>query len=125
MNLVVKEYCASNITADGVLILSEFAGAAPQMQANSLLVNPYHVEEVAAAIAAACDMIPPEKERRMKALRRKVRETDIYWWLDSLLSAGFAGDLMAFASLEDYMPRENTLCRQLYHAEEAWMRRTG
>lgn len=106
MNLVAKEYCASNITSDGVLIVSEFAGVAPQMQAHALLVNPFDVEEVADTIAAACDMPAAERERRMKAIRRKMRKTDIYWWVDAFLNAGFASDMKTFPPLEDYLPRE-------------------
>jgi trehalose-6-phosphate synthase len=55
MNLVAKEYCACSLE-DGVLILSEFAGAAPQLQPDALLVNPNDVEGVADTIAQAWAM---------------------------------------------------------------------
>jgi trehalose 6-phosphate synthase len=104
MNLVAKEYCACNVNEDGVLIMSEFAGAAAQLHPEAILVNPYDVEEVAGRIAASCDMPLPERRRRMKALRRKIQKTDIYWWVDSFLEAVFAHDLREFSSSEDDMP---------------------
>jgi trehalose 6-phosphate synthase len=97
MNLIAKEYCAANVKEDGILILSEFAGAAARLGGESFLVNPYDQEAAAEAIAAAYHMPQSEKQRRMRSLRRKVRKTDIYWWVDSFLSAVFAHDLEAFA----------------------------
>lgn len=113
MNLVAKEYCAANVTETGVLIMSEFAGAAAQLHAEALLVNPYDVEQVADTIAAACAMPPAERHRRMKSLRRKVRRQDIYWWVDSFLEAVFAHDLKAFPPLEDYFPNKDLRQGQL------------
>jgi trehalose 6-phosphate synthase len=106
MNLVAKEYCACNVSEDGVLIMSEFAGAAAQLHPEAILVNPHDMEEVAASIAAACDMPLSEKHRRMKALRRKIQKSDIYWWVDSFIKAVFARDLSAFPPLEDHIPTE-------------------
>ncbi len=120
MNLVAKEYCAANITEEGVLIMSEFAGAAAQMNANALLVNPYDVEEVAEAIAAACEMPRAEKRRRMRALRRQVRKFDIYWWVDSVLNAVFAHDLKAFPPVEDYVPSGNEMRMQAQNGNQVW-----
>ncbi len=87
MNLVAKEYCACSLE-DGVLILSEFAGAAAQLKQDALLVNPYDVEGVAEAIERAWAM--PEEERwlRMQAMRRTIREQDIFWWVDAFLRSG-------------------------------------
>jgi trehalose 6-phosphate synthase len=104
MNLVAKEYCASNVEEQGVLILSEFAGAAAQMHKNALLVNPYDVEAVADALYNATQMDPGERKRQMQALRRGVRKTDIFWWVDSILKAVFAHDLDDFPPLTDYFP---------------------
>jgi trehalose 6-phosphate synthase len=120
MNLVAKEYCAANVTENGVLIMSEFAGAAAQLHPEALLVNPYDVEEVAETIAAAADMPSAEGRRRMKALRRKVRKFDIYWWVDSFLNAGFARDLQAFPPLEDYVPSGNDLRMQAWDKNQTW-----
>jgi trehalose 6-phosphate synthase len=84
MNLVAKEYCASSIET-GVLILSEFAGAAPQMETGALLVNPYDIEGTADAIYQAWAMPEAERRTRLSALRKVVREQDIYWWVNTFL----------------------------------------
>lgn len=98
MNLVAKEYCAARVNNDGVLILSEFAGAAFQLHQGALLVNPYHTRAVADAIRRACELPPPEQRKRMRKLRARIRRDNIYRWRDSfcrhresvnrLLSAG-------------------------------------
>jgi len=82
MNLVAKEYCAAKTDNSGVLILSNFAGAASQLYKNSLLVNPYDVEGVADAIYQAYRMGPDEQQRRMRRLRQSVARRDIFWWVD-------------------------------------------
>lgn len=85
MNLVAKEYCASNKDKTGVLILSEFAGAATQLRRSSLLVNPYDIEGVANAIHQAHNMDMSERRSRMRRLRKSIRNRDIYWWVDLFL----------------------------------------
>jgi trehalose 6-phosphate synthase len=87
MNLIAKEYCAGNIDNNGVLILSEFAGAARQLRGKSLLVNPYDIEGVANAIYRACNMSTDERRLRMRRLRKSVAKRDIFWWVDSFLRA--------------------------------------
>lgn len=96
MNLVAKEYCACSIEEDCVLILSEFAGAAEQLRAGALLVNPYDIEGVAEAIRAAHMMPEGERVARMRAMRRSIRRQDVFWWVDSFLQAAIARDLRAF-----------------------------
>jgi trehalose 6-phosphate synthase/phosphatase len=88
MNLVAKEYCACRIDENGVLILSQFAGAAEQLKTGALLVNPYDVEEVADTILQAFRMSEGERSARMKRMRRGVREENVFWWVDSFLRAG-------------------------------------
>lgn len=87
MNLVAKEYCAANIEENGVLILSEFAGAAAQLRGGALIVNPYDVEGVAEALRRAFCMEREERRRRMRRLREQVRRQDIFWWVDAFLQA--------------------------------------
>jgi trehalose 6-phosphate synthase len=94
MNLVAKEYCACS-RDDGVLILSEFAGAAAQLP-DALLVNPYDVAGVAEAIYQAWTMGQEQRRARMRNLRRAVRERDIFWWVDSCLQAETAHSLSNF-----------------------------
>jgi trehalose 6-phosphate synthase/phosphatase len=88
MNLIAKEYCASCVEGDeGVLILSEFAGAARQMGRHALLVNPYHVEHVAEQIYTAYSMSKEERGYRMKRLRADIRRNDVFRWATQYLAA--------------------------------------
>jgi trehalose 6-phosphate synthase len=96
MNLVAKEYCACSIEEDCVLILSEFAGAAPQLASGALLVNPYDVEGVAAALREAYFMPAEERAARMRRIRRSIRNQDVFDWVDSYLRAAITKDLRAF-----------------------------
>ena len=82
MNLVCKEYCAARVNGDGVLILSEFAGAAFQLRRGALLVNPYHTRAVAEAIHRACEMPEAEQYQRMRGLRAGIRRENIFRWRD-------------------------------------------
>jgi len=92
MNLVAKEYCASSVEEDSVLILSEFAGAAAQLRHGAILVNPYDIEGVADAIRVAWAMDPAERQARMRRLRHSIRRRDVFWWMDKFLGAAFADD---------------------------------
>jgi trehalose 6-phosphate synthase/phosphatase len=96
MNLVAKEYCACSIEEDCVLILSEFAGAAAQLGAGALLVNPYDVRGVAEAIRAAHAMPAQERTARMRRMRRSIRSHDVFWWVDSFLRAAISRELRHF-----------------------------
>jgi trehalose 6-phosphate synthase len=80
MNLIAKEYVASTIDKEGVLILSEFAGAADELT-DALLVNPYDIETVSDAIYEAMRMSSREKRARMERMQDLVRERDIYFWV--------------------------------------------
>ncbi len=86
MNLVAKEYCACRHENDGVLILSEFAGAATELKAGSLLVNPYDQSAVANALAEAVTMDEAEQRRRMTRLRNQIRKSDLTAWLHCFLA---------------------------------------
>lgn len=85
MNLVAKEYVAAQEPSDGVLILSEFAGAARELS-DALIVNPYDTEQFADAIQYAVDMDPAERRVRMDRMRRVVEEHNVYRWAANLLS---------------------------------------
>src|SRR5436305_6774006 len=87
MNLVAKEYCACRIDEDGALILSQFAGAAEQLNSGALLVNRYDVEEVADTALKALRRTDAERNARMKRMRRVVRDENVFWWVDSFLKA--------------------------------------
>jgi alpha,alpha-trehalose-phosphate synthase [UDP-forming] len=90
MNLVAKEYCAAQIGEQGVLVLSEFAGAASQLQCGALLVNPNDVLGVAAALHNAALMNRDERMRRMRTLRKAVQQADVYHWSRAFLEASGA-----------------------------------
>ena len=104
MNLVAKEYCASNTEQSGVLILSEFAGAAPQMRRGAILVNPYNIEEVSDAIFDAWSMDLRERRARMKKLQSSVAKNDIYRWVNSFLNASIASNLDDFPPVGQMEP---------------------
>lgn len=84
MNLVAKEYIASQVEENGVLLLSEFAGAAEDM-GDSLPVNPYDTEGFADKILEAVRMTEAERKERMQRLRRRLREHNIYHWMMKVL----------------------------------------
>jgi trehalose 6-phosphate synthase len=82
MNLVAKEYVASRTDEDGVLVLSEFTGAAHELS-EAVLVNPHDIDGVAVALRTALGMAPGERQRRMHTLRRVVRDNDVHHWARS------------------------------------------
>ena len=86
MNLVAKEFVASRIDEDGVLLLSEFAGAAEELT-DALLVNPYDVDGIADRIHEALMMPGAERRRRMQSLRAHVLANDVHRWIDNFLGA--------------------------------------
>ncbi len=79
MNLVAKEYVACRVNEDGILVLSEFAGAAQELK-RAVLVNPYDVDGVAETIERTMKMPPREQRRRMRPMRRQVFANDVYAW---------------------------------------------
>ncbi len=85
MNLVAKEFLAARRDERGVLILSQFTGAARELR-DALLVNPYDIDQTAEAIRAALEMEPEEKQLRMHRMRRVVKEHNIYRWAGSLIT---------------------------------------
>jgi trehalose 6-phosphate synthase/phosphatase len=85
MNLVAKEYCACKPEGDGVLMLSEFAGAAAEL-GEALLVNPYDEERVGETLLRALAMPQPERRRRMQALHRRVLRQNVFTWAQNFIS---------------------------------------
>ena len=85
MNLVCKEFVAARDDERGVLILSRFAGAAREMP-ESLVVNPYDVEETADALYHGLSMPPGEQRERMASLRSTVHEYNVYRWAGRMLA---------------------------------------
>jgi len=89
MNLVAKEYVASQVREPGVLILSEMAGAAAELP-EALIVNPYDVDSVADALHRALEMSLPERRTRMHVLRDRVRQNDVAGWTRRFLEGAEA-----------------------------------
>ena len=86
MNLVAKEYCAAHIDGDGVLVLSEFAGAADELT-DAVLVNPHDDLALQRAIKTGVEMHRHERRERMAALRTQIRKSDLQGWADRFLAA--------------------------------------
>ena len=84
MNLVAKEYVASRPDEQGVLVLSEFAGAADELRA-AILVNPHDIDELKTAILHALAMPEDEQRTAMQSLRRQVLDNDVQGWAQSFL----------------------------------------
>jgi trehalose-6-phosphate synthase len=85
MNLVAKEFVACQEGRFGVLVLSRFAGAAREMR-EALLVNPYDVGATAETLLRAIRMPANERERRLSALRRRLRRNTIQDWMDDIFA---------------------------------------
>jgi trehalose 6-phosphate synthase/phosphatase len=86
MNLVAKEFVAARTDDDGVLVLSEFAGAAVDL-AEALSVNPYDVDRAAEVYHRALTLPPTERRARMRGLRRRVLTYDVHHWARSFVTA--------------------------------------
>lgn len=85
MNLVAKEFLAARLDERGVLILSQFTGAARELR-DALLVNPYNIDQTAEAIRAAIEMEPEERQMRVRRMRRIIKEQNIYRWAGNLIT---------------------------------------
>ncbi|MFY9560212.1 MAG: trehalose-6-phosphate synthase [Terriglobales bacterium] len=85
MNLVAKEFLATRTDERGVLILSQFTGAARELR-DALLVNPYDTDQTAEAIRVALEMEPEEKQLRVQRMRRTIKEHNIYRWAGNLIT---------------------------------------
>ena len=84
MNLVAKEFVAARDDERGVLVLSQFTGASREL-AEALLVNPYDIEQCAAALQVALTMPPDEQRERMRSMRGLVQEFNVYRWAGRML----------------------------------------
>jgi len=85
MNLVAKEFLAARGDESGVLILSQFTGAARELR-DALLVNPYDIDQTAEAIRAALEMEPEDKRLRVRRMRKEIKEHNIYRWAGNLIT---------------------------------------
>jgi trehalose 6-phosphate synthase len=86
MNLVAKEYIASRTSDDGLLLLSEFAGAAAELE-DAIQINPLNLDGLADTLLYAVTIPKEDAARRMRSLRRTVRDNDVYQWSRNCLEA--------------------------------------
>ena len=86
MNLVAKEYVACRLDDSGVLILSEFAGAANELR-HALLVNPFDIDGMADAVEQSLTMPRRDQHQRMRSLRKTIHAHDLYDWAANFLGA--------------------------------------
>lgn len=84
MNLVAKEYVSARDDERGVLILSQFTGAAHEMH-EALIVNPYHIEQTASALSQALSMPAMEQTERMRSMRALIRDFNVFRWAGRML----------------------------------------
>ena len=84
MNLVAKEFVAARDDEKGVLLLSQFTGAADELH-EALIVNPYHIEQTAEAMFQALSMPEIEQRERMRSMRETVRDFNVYRWAGRML----------------------------------------
>ena len=85
MNLVAKEFLAARPDERGVLILSQFTGAARELR-DALLVNPYDIDQTADAIRAALEMAPEDKQLRVHRMRQVIKDHNVYRWAGDLIT---------------------------------------
>jgi len=84
MNLVCKEFIAARDDEQGVLLLSQFTGAARELP-EALGINPYHIEGMVSALRQALDMPKSEQKERMASMRNTIREANVFRWAGRML----------------------------------------
>lgn len=86
MNLVAKEYVATRVNQDGVLILSEMAGASKEMN-EALLINPNNFEQIAETLKTAIEMPESEQNKRMKILQKRLERYSVEKWAEEFIKS--------------------------------------
>jgi trehalose-6-phosphate synthase len=86
MNLVAKEFVASQVDRRGVLLCSEFAGAAEALD-QALLINPYDIDSVVATMHRALEMSEADKAQRLERLQSTLAHQNVYQWLADIFTA--------------------------------------
>jgi len=108
MNLVAKEFCAAQVDECGVVVISEFTGAAAELQHGALVVNPNDLAGIAEAIYRACVMPVEEKRARMHLLREIIRAYNVRSWADAFLNAALTAQPSTAGKSQD-SGRENAI----------------
>ena len=84
MNLIAKEFVASKQSGKAVLILSEMAGAASELQ-EAIIINPNNIDEMANAIHRAFEMPEGEQIQRTRAMQQKLQSNDVKGWAENFI----------------------------------------
>ena len=84
MNLVAKEFAAARTDDTGVLVLSEFAGAADELE-EAVMVNPHDLDQLTHSLHIAIEMPDDEAAARMQAIRKTIAHHDVFAWADGFL----------------------------------------
>jgi trehalose 6-phosphate synthase len=108
MNLVAKEFVTTREDEDGVLVLSQFAGASRELR-DALIVNPYDVEQLADSIRRGLEMDPDDRHARMARMRRSVLEHNVYRWAGTLI--GDLADIRPAATVTPFRLEERVALR--------------
>ncbi|HEX9978948.1 MAG TPA: bifunctional alpha,alpha-trehalose-phosphate synthase (UDP-forming)/trehalose-phosphatase [Flavobacterium sp.] len=103
MNLVAKEYVATRVNQDGVLILSEMAGAASEMH-EAIIINPTNVEQLADSLKHALEMPAEEQKNRFTALQKRLSRYNVDKW---------ASDFMRSLEATTQISNEGYICRRM------------
>lgn len=82
LNLVSKEFVS--VTDSGILIISQFAGAAYDLEEGAIVVNPYNIQEIADALLYSLNMNEDEKQRRLEAMKENVHGRNLSWWIGEI-----------------------------------------
>ncbi|SNS62338.1 trehalose 6-phosphate synthase/phosphatase [Micrococcales bacterium KH10] len=122
MNLVAKEYVAARSDDRGVLVLSEFTGAAEELN-GALLINPHDIEGTKRQILNAMNMPVAEQRRRMRRLRRRVMVDDVAKWSNTYLAS--LTDMAASQPEHVHTPESGTLGHSLRDALETFVAGPG
>jgi trehalose 6-phosphate synthase/phosphatase len=85
MNLIAKEFIASKTDNKGVLILSEMAGASDEL-AESLIINPNNIDEIASSLVRALEMYENEQGKRLEVMQRRLMSYDVFKWADDFIT---------------------------------------
>ncbi|UCG77930.1 MAG: bifunctional alpha,alpha-trehalose-phosphate synthase (UDP-forming)/trehalose-phosphatase [Nitrospirota bacterium] len=116
MNLVAKEFAASQVDEKGTLILSEMAGAAEELD-GAILVNPYDTENFADSINIVLKMSEDERKNRMRVLRKQIIDNDIYKWILDILSEVASVSSVMLKECKDFFDSSAQLRKELSSKE--------
>ena len=119
MNLIAKEFIASKHDGNGVLILSEMAGAAAELS-EAMIINPNDLDQMAQAMEKAIQMPESQQQEANRTMRRKVKRYDIHHWASDFIARLHQAKRDQEALLEKYLrfDARQTLLKHYYNAQK-------